>query len=457
MPSCGFPVQNYLLQGKAPTSISAYFAGWCNRILALTFKEWKKWIGDLPWLLRWFPLLLLVRPLIDSFYFLKEVSPFISPPYIAGVLTPLLCISAMVRLQNFRFTFIDKAFALWSILLLLNSLMLLFLDPLSLMTFEFFLKISMPVYLYFFIRLLVRDLRDLHGVLQTMLYSTIFVGLVLLFELFSGPVAIQESRGLTRIQGGFGDVVSYGMYIVFSTLIACYFYFSRQHLVRKSILIRVLMAVMVLGVAGLLNIHHTATYSTFMVLLALFLVYNFRTANRHVALGMILIGGLAFSIWGSTVIEERISPLLETDLAVYVGEKDYDQLFHGRMGRWRRMMDNYFEQPVFVQLFGMPLRLESAFNYIGVGSHNDFFRILFTTGAAGLLLYISLLWKTIRSAAAMGIAQRFLIHSGMLTLLLYSISVTPTFYPTFLYFILPVMAYAGLTETQRLSWNGHPY
>ncbi len=423
----------------------------------MTFKEWKDWLSELPWLLRWFPVLVSLRPIIDNLYFLKEVSPLISPPYLAGVITPMLCIAALIRFRFPAFNALDKAFAWLGAMLLLSTLLILLYDPLSLIAIEFVLKLSMPVYLYFFIRLLIRDLRDLHGVLQSVFYSTVFVAAILLFEVLVNPVRLEESRGLMRIQGSFGDVVSYGMYIVFAAIIAAYFYFARQHIVARSRLLLVVSIVGALSLLGLVNIHHTASYTVFLIILGLFLAYNFRTQNKQLVLGILVLGGLVFTLWGSSMIEEKITPLITTDLAVYSGEKETDQLFHGRMGRWRLMLEKFSAEPVHVQMFGMPLKFAPVYIFIGVGSHNDFFRMMFSAGIVGLFFYLVLLAKVALMGVGMGIAQKFLLYTTLLALFFYSISVTPTFYPPFLYFLLSVMVYAGLAANERLSWNGHAY
>ncbi len=232
----------------------------------MTFKEWTAWLRDLPWAFRWFPLLVLFRPVVDNLYFLKSVSPLLSPPYLVGVLTPIACVVALIRFKSPSRTGLDKAFLYWSVMVLLSALFLLFYDPLSMLTFEYVLKITIPVYLYFFLRLFITDLRDLHGILQSFLYSTLFVVVLLMYEVFVNPISVQESRGLERIQASFGDVVSYGMYITFAVIIATYYFFARQHLVtfnRRMVLLGVVLAFSLLG---LVNIYHTASYSVFATL-----------------------------------------------------------------------------------------------------------------------------------------------------------------------------------------------
>lgn len=423
----------------------------------MSFKEWYSWLRNLPWNLRWFPLLIIIRPVVDNLYFLKEVSPFLSPPYLVGVLTPVLAINAIARYRLQRFSGVDKAFSLWAFMICLACFMLLLFDPLSPLTLEFVLKISMPVYIYFFLRVFITDLRDLHGILQSFLYAGIFVAGLLIFEVVFNPIRIEESRGLQRIQASFGDVVSYGMYIVFAVISAAYFYFSRQHLVVQRKRMNLIIVVGLLALLGVLNIHHTATYTVFILLIALFVMYTLKTRSRGMGVIIILLGGIALSFWGGQLIEERLTPLVETDLAVYAGEQDTDRLFHGRVGRWRMMLEMFSSEKVLVQFFGFPLKLESVYQFIGIGSHNDFIRMLFATGIVGLLFYLGLLFQLFSRLSALGMAQRFLLTSTLLALLFYSISVTPTYYAPFMYFAMSVFAFVSLPNEKLQLWNGSAY
>ncbi|MEM9050757.1 MAG: hypothetical protein AAGC47_01790 [Bacteroidota bacterium] len=423
----------------------------------MTFGEWKEWLGELPWLLKWFPLLIVLRPIVDSLYFLKEVSPLLSPPYLVGVLTPILALAALAKFRYTNFGRIDKAFAFWSVLVLLNCFFILLYDPLSILSLEFLLKLSLPVYLFFFLRILIRDLRDLHGVLQSFLYAGLFIAAILIFEILVNPIAIQESRGLQRIQGTFGDVVSYGMYIIFALSASTYFYFSRNHITKETKRLALIGVVCFIGILGLVNIHHTATYTVFLLIISLFLLFNFRKGSPALGFGIILFVGLGLSYFGSGLIEEKITPLIETDLAVYSGEADTDRLLHGRVGRWRLMLNNFSSEIVPVQFFGYPLKFDYVFQFIGIGSHNDFIRILFATGILGLILYLRLLVVVFRKNESLGSAQRYLLYATFTGLLFYSISVTPTIYAPFMYFTLSVFAFSALPKSSQLKWKNQEY
>ncbi|MBP9790460.1 MAG: hypothetical protein KBD57_07960, partial [Bacteroidia bacterium] len=92
----------------------------------MSYKQWKAYWKKIDWTRKWFAVFILLRPIVDNFYKLKEISSFLSPIYIMGVLTPILCISAMVSMRNKKENGTgDELFRFFGIIILLNCLMLL--------------------------------------------------------------------------------------------------------------------------------------------------------------------------------------------------------------------------------------------------------------------------------------------------------------------------------------------
>ncbi len=163
------------------------------------------------------------------------------------------------------------------------------------------------------------------------------------------------------------------------------------------------------------------------------------------------------TIWGSEVLQDKISPLIQTDIQVYEGQQNTDRLLHGRVGRWRSMLELFSAESVPVQFFGFPLKFKYVFQFIGIGSHNDFIRMLFGTGIIGLRSYLILLFRIWLRRLVLGLAQNYLLTATMLALIFYSISVTPTFYAPFMYFALSVFAYVALPGNKLTQWANREY
>lgn len=396
-------------------------------------------------MLRWFIVLVLLRPIIDNLFFLKEISPFLSPLYIVGVLTPILVIFALVKNKKPKKSKLDKYFKIWSTFLLIGIFFVILYDPLTLGSFEFLLKLSIPIYIYFFARIFIKNKQDLDGILTTFLYSGIFVAIILLYEVVFGAIRVVESRGMDRIQGSFGDVVSYGIYLAFCFLIATYFFFSRKGEIPKTKRMRTVLIVGGLCVLTLVNIHHVASYTIFTGILLLFMVFNFR-ANKGTALILSVLFFLIFYLFGQPLIEEKVAPLLETDIEVYEGDQGSEKLLHGRVGRWTKQAEIFTNENIFSQFFGYPTSLKYSYHFVGVGSHNDYVRILFLSGYFGLFYYLMLLLMFFKRARKTKNSVKYLAFGTLLILMLYSISIVPTYYPPFMYVVMSVFAFVALPK-----------
>ena len=412
----------------------------------MSFKDWKYWISSLPWHLKWFAILVLIRPIIDNFYYLKNISPVLSPLYFVGIATPILCVVSIIAYKKKDTSIFDFLFGTWGILMLISLLFMFIFDPLSKTFLEYTLKLTLPVYLFFFLRLLIRSRRDLDGILQTFVYSSFFVIAIFLFEIFVNPVKILKTRGLERIQGSYGDVMNYAIYMSLGFLIMCYFYLRDKKngsVIKRN---RNIIITVILCLACLFKISHTASYGVFLVILALFVLFNLRTNKTVGILFIVLISAIAY-LFGASTIEEKIAPLVQTDIAVYEGKKANERLLHGRVGRWKMMLEEYSEFPVQAQLFGMPLIIMETYSYVGTGSHNDFIRILFYTGFLGIIVYLLILINLFLRFTFLSSDDYFLALGTFMILLMYSISTCPTLYAPMLYIIYAVICYLALPKS----------
>ena len=414
----------------------------------MDYREWKAWVKSLPWSLRWFVYLVLSRPIIDNFYYLKKISPLLSPLNIVGILTPILVLFAVMQLKKPVKSKLDTLFMFWGILAVSSCCFMITGNVDTIMLSKFFLKLTMPFYLYFFARLLVRSKQDLHGVLKTFLYSCLFAIALFLYEITMGPIRVEESRGLERIQGNFADVMNYAIYLSFGFLIFCYFSIPKEGVLKslkgaKNTFIVGGLCALVLG-----RIHHTASYAVFAILLLLYMVYVLRVNRKLAALAFIIIAGASFS-FGERILEEKINPLVETDLAVYRGEKSTDRLFHGRMYRWRNIWEVFSKLDILSWLFGAPIGLKNPAGYVSGGAHNDFLRILMFTGFLGLITYLLILMTVVKKLISLDSPLQFLGFGSLAILFLYSLTTCPTLYVVMLYVLCSVFAYLALPFRRR--------
>lgn len=416
----------------------------------MTFSEWKIWLKSLPWSLRWFVILVLIRPVVDNFYYLKNISPLLSPLYIVGLLTPLLCIYAIVSFKRKDRSVFDYVFGVWAFLMLISILFLFLYNPLSMIFVEYLLKLSLPIYLFYFLRLLIRSSKDLDGIMLTFLYSCLFVIVVFLFELIVKPIKVSISRDLERIQGNYGDVLNYSIYLTQGFMIMCYFYFRDVRIKNSFQRSRNVLIVMGICIVGLLKINHTATWAVFISILFLFILFNLKTNKTGGFLLIAVIVALAY-FFGQSALDKTVAPLIKTDIAVYKGEKANDRLLHGRVGRWKMMLEYFSEFPVEAQFFGMPLTLRPSYAEVGSGSHNEFVRMLFYTGYLGLLTFLLTIVIFFRRVKYTSSSKHFLALSSISILILYSVSTCPLLYPPMIYIIYSVFCYLALPNSTLIK------
>jgi len=406
--------------------------------------------------------LVLIRPVIDVFYFLKDVSPILSPLYIVGVLTPVLIFLSFNsrKLPKRNRNKVDNYFIIWSFLVLVNVVNLIILDA-SMQTFGEVLKYIIPIFLFFYMRCFVHSKKHLQGLLQTFVYSALFPALLLIYEHVVGPISSQVTRGSeVRFHGGYADAGNYAFYIIGSFLILSYFYLEKKRFQTGSFLSkRALIIFFPLFLLGLFSIKHTASWAVFAMLFVLLLFFRFRTGGFSIPLLIIILG---FSIFSQDIFEAQIRPLVGTEIGVLRGDVDVERSFHGRATRWKRYFTTWEEMPFFTQLFGVALynffegfeQINFRFKYnlrekipvmVSGGMHSDYVRILFLSGIVGLALYLIFIFSLFLNSKRFDRADRFLIIGAILVILLYSVSTNPNLYQPLLYFIFPIFAYSLLT------------
>jgi O-antigen ligase len=236
-------------------------------------------------------------------------------------------------------------------------------------------------------------------------------------------------------------------------LIMGYFFLRNRASANPVSQIRNLVITIILCMACLFKISHTASYGVFIGILMLFVLFNLKT-NKSLGFFIIIAILTVAYFFGAETIEEKINPLIRTDVAVYEGKKESGRLLHGRVGRWQGMLEEYSEFPVYAQLFGMPLVLRETYAYISTGAHNDFIRILFYSGLIGLIFYLLIIFNVFRRVKFLGPENHFLALGAMTILLFYSISTCPTLYAPMLYVLFSILCFLALPEN-ALKQSGH--
>lgn len=418
----------------------------------MTYKNWKIWMTRLPLSLKWFVILILIRPVADMFYFLKDISPFFSPLYVIGILTPLSILLSFVSRdfpKKYKSFVNDLYFGAWSLIVVFN-LILLFAFQGGFGIMGDALKYATPIFLFYYIRHFIRSKVDLIGVLQSFYYSAFIPAGILLYELIFEPISpeyLSESRGGgARVQGAYADIMNYAIYITCALLIRCYFFLrsvSFKQVTNKKIIN--LVFVLLVCFAGLVSIKQTSSWVVVIFLVFLFLAFNLNNKKGVVSI-LILIPFII--IFGQSTFNSSIEPLIKKEYSVIEGDARIESSFNGRMSRWVKYFNIWLEEmPVSSNIFGSALSgHEKVPVMLSGGMHSDYVRVIFLTGVLGLVFYLMFFVNLANRIKKVPVPERFLIWGAIGSILLYSISTTPLLYAPLIYCVYPIFAYAALPK-----------
>lgn len=420
----------------------------------MIFKEWFNWIYNAPWSIKWFILLILIRPVVDVFYFVKDISIFLSPPIIVAALTPfLVLISIGIGKKNrirTGLSYIDLVVCIWAGIILLNSISLL--DELDVILWlDVILRLIIPFFIYLYSRVFVRSLQHLYFILITTLIAALFPAVMFVLELIVGPFGTQITRGsILRYHGLYADIFNYAIYCMFAFIIGGFLYMgpgrtkTAKLLSGKKYILIVLFILVVL-----LHIAHVTTFIIFMVLVFIFIYLNKEVNILKVGFVTLTISIIIYSLFSSD-IQRVVGPMIDREIGILKGERNIELLAHGRLGRIIDYQEVWRQQPVYAKVFGMSFSyIHDKGDWFGGSIHNEYIRSLYTGGIIGLISYLIFLFLGFIKARKFPASERFLFYSLLILVSLYSFTMLPMLYYNLLYIFMPAMAY--LSHTSNLS------
>lgn len=408
------------------------------------FKWWKNSIRVLPWQKKWFIYLILLRPIIDTFYFLKELSILLSPLYLIGIITPILIFISLASV-NIKTYSTPISFKIWSFFIFFNCTFLLINFP-DVQMFGAVIKYTIPVFLIIYCWKFFRTQKDLELILYTAIIASIFPVLLLLFEFFVEPIKVDtltESRGGgVRLEGLYADSVSYAIFFIYLMIGFAYYHMKQKLKIEKNYFTnQKVIIVLTILIIGLIAIKHTATWAVVLTIILLSFLSNLRNAKGFI--GVVIFIAVFIPIVSQFLFEDHILPLIQKEIRVIQGNAPVENSFNGRMTRWIMFFEYWSKMNPFAQIIGVVhSKFEFARNMVTGFTHNDYIRQFFLTGIFGVISYVVFIIGSVRNIFNTDGAISFVILSNASLLLLYSISSMPSLYPTLLYLSIPVISFS---------------
>ncbi len=405
----------------------------------MQLSEWPSWFKSLGIEKKWFVIIILIRPLLEGFYQLKESSILLSPLYWLGVGVPVAILWTIFTKYRKPIQGIPggTGFRIFGFLVLISAI-LMFVRVGGMISIQAVLRVTAILFLFAYAVRYLNDWRDVEGVLIAFLLSAVYPLLMMMYEIVVDPINVDVSRGLERIRGYYADSFNYSIYLMLSTIVLLYFRSKWEWLSYK-----VLLPIFIVVLLGLYHLNHIASWAAFITVVA----------SRIVSNSKIVIGFFVGAVFlAPVIIQQELDPnviyesrLVGREYEIMMGERPIEQGFHGRVTRWEYFAHLLQDAAPQVWLLGIyaDFDIYPETSYVLVAPHNDFIRILLLAGVPGLLGYFIFLGSVLKSATSLDESRRFLKYAVVAVTAIYSISAIPTIYASLMAIILPVMVGSG--------------
>lgn len=392
------------------------------------FKKWRVWFSNQPFSFKWFLWLVLFRPVIDVFWFVKETSAF-SPLQVAGLLTLLLTFVYSFRLPSFKKRQFPIVFLVFASILVVN-LLLIAIEQGSMGSFIRFLRFLAPLFLFVYLVKVVRTKSRFEGLMVTFLISSVFPLAMLYYEAIFDPitqVAISEKRGGGfRLTGLYADLFNYMSYVIGDLLILSYFFIkSLKNGSKSNVKTWHIGAVLLLALVGINGLKHQASWIVMFFIIASVVLSSYK--NQRVKRYILLVG-FPLLLLAPVVVFPKLEALFAKELKAYTGEADSKRIMNGRLVRWEYYFEEWEEASLTSQLFGVSFSDISTRNKGAMssgGMHSDYVRFLFTTGIVGLVAFLLFYFRIYLGRVNYQTPEKFFITTSLGIMCLYSVSSNP--------------------------------
>lgn len=333
-----------------------------------------------------------------------------------------------LKLPNRQIRNLPTPFLLFSLLLFLN-LFFLVIESKQADALSHFLRTITPIIVFLFMTKIINSRERFNGFLYTYLISSIFPLCVLFYEIIFSPiryVELNESRGGGyRLTGLYADLFNYMSFLIGNYLILCYFFIKNLILRKNNVGVGVVILTLFIVILGINGLKHQASWSVFIMISIIALVYSFKFQSVKKLVGIIL---LCLFFTAPIIYSSIFKPLFAKEIGAYKGEAEKDRMLNGRIIRWEKYFELWDSESVYTKLFGVQFSEISYKNKRAMtsgGMHSDYVRFLFASGIIGLLSLIGFYIAMFRRRKYLKSYDSFFVVTAVVIMLMYSISSNP--------------------------------
>jgi hypothetical protein len=323
----------------------------------------------------------LIRPVIDCFWSEKYSVVGIKPTELLGFILPTLIFIKIVMSHEQSFTRAPLSL-LWIVYIyfqLFGTVLIMSVGESPILAVDYFYRAFNGFIGFYLFQVFFRTRVEFRALLIAHIVAGIFpLGVSVYQNVLGGTIRSEATiAGLMRNIGFYHDAYTLRLYC-FQTLAAvllywCYFLPGYRTAARGFLLLMAAIAT--------LSVYKLYSKAGYLVIAEWLLVW-YAAQKKFLQLGMIVffLAVAGFLMRGTLTTLDKV---YSNEVGVMEGKEGADRMFAGRVGAWRRALEDYPRKPVALQLVGD--------GSPHTGAHNDFLRALLGTGVIGLLFYCALL------------------------------------------------------------------
>lgn len=369
-------------------------------------------------------------------WFVKKTEVGVSPLQVLGAGLPAFFVWAMWKRRSELASLLESFWdvLLWGVLLLLAALSAVIVDPGG-KSVVLAMKVILPPLAILFGAVYLREEGGWKYAAMAFAAAGLVPLLFLLYELIAGPMSTSLRGGVVRYIGPYAQVSVYGLHLSLM-LLGASFLVLKYRSQWSYVLLLLLTAILALSAAFLV---HVSTWAVWLGLLLLILIFMLRRHDWRRSAFLLVIAAL-FTVAGFSLRPgSSYEMVLKPDVDIITKGAPPEWFANSRGEIWSRNINDYSHLPWYAKLLGSSLSGRNYLGGIAFGAHNDFLRILMATGAAGLMLYVLWLLRTVVAIGRERGERRYFGLGAMVILLGYSVALTPTYIMPLVTALMPVL------------------
>jgi hypothetical protein len=349
-----------------------------------------------------------VRPVLDCFYdtFYEDypLTKIMGAVFVAVLLCRLF---ATVR-TGFRKIPLAGIWFIWFYMQLFNTCFIVASGDGLTSGMDFLLRGLHGFVGYFMLQTYFREREQFRRLLIALLIAGIFpLSMSVYQNLLGGAIKTEETvGGVIRNIGLYHDAFTLRLY-AFQTLTAAILFGATfvkdSRIWCKSVLL-------LISILSIITIYKLFSKAGYVILTEFAVTWNLLRKNylTMFACTLILAVGL---VAASPALFHKVHTVYSKEVALIKGKGDLEHTFQGRWYLWKPMLAKWAKAPFYRKLVGDG-------STTSFGSHNEFLRTLFSTGALGLLILLVLLSMTFRKIVLRCISRKSPLDAAALMLFL---------------------------------------